>query len=257
MVKVRGLWRWRMTAAKRRRRGMRLLSTAGLLLFNRSSFAGLSALVVAATLTGCSGSSGGFPDWASSDDSCPAWSPDGKMLAFASTRGPPRQYNLFVVTEDGTHLRRLTRLPARYTLYGSAPTWSRDGRRIAFELVSSSGLTNYDYVGGSPLSGPVYQVNAIGRRRLRIVPDLANAGFVALPYPNPTGDNEEQYQCQTRSPDGTKVAFYRLISTGAGMGGGGFWARLGVVCVMNADGSGERRVTQLADTSSNCPDTRF
>jgi Tol biopolymer transport system component len=64
----------------------------------------------------------------------PAWSPDGEHLAFASYAGGTGptgdpNYDLFVVNADGSGLRRLTESPA-YDMY---PTWSPDGRRIAFE----------------------------------------------------------------------------------------------------------------------------
>ena len=49
----------------------------------------------------------------------PAWSPDGRRIAFRS------RFDLFVVNVDGSGLRRLAR-------NGSAPTWSPDGRTIAF-----------------------------------------------------------------------------------------------------------------------------
>lgn len=56
----------------------------------------------------------------------PAWSPNGRLIAFASQRDGPS--HLFVVGVDGKHTRRLTSGagPDRH------PTWSPDGRRIAF-----------------------------------------------------------------------------------------------------------------------------
>ena len=66
------------------------------------------------------------------DDADPAWSPDGRRIAFARTSGPrdawgraPR--DIYVMDADGSRL-------ARRSSTGSAraPTWSPDGRRIAF-----------------------------------------------------------------------------------------------------------------------------
>ena len=50
----------------------------------------------------------------------PAWSPDGRRLAF------PRSDGLYVVAADGSGLRRLTPAP------GWSPAWSPDGELIAF-----------------------------------------------------------------------------------------------------------------------------
>jgi TolB protein len=68
----------------------------------------------------------------------PAWSPDGKQLAFVSFvdgNGPsceaascPPSGELYVVRADGTGLTRLTHSRAD----DEHPTWSPDGRRIAF-----------------------------------------------------------------------------------------------------------------------------
>ena len=63
----------------------------------------------------------------------PSWSPDGRKMAFASR---PRDviafaaYHIFVMNADGTGRRNLTRDTG---LTGNfSPTWSPDGRKIAF-----------------------------------------------------------------------------------------------------------------------------
>jgi Tol biopolymer transport system component len=48
----------------------------------------------------------------------PAWSPDGRSIAFS------RAGDIYVMNNDGSEQRRLTR-------NGTAPAWSPDGRRIA------------------------------------------------------------------------------------------------------------------------------
>lgn len=68
----------------------------------------------------------------------PAWSPDGKRLAFVSfadgnapscpTGSCPPSGELYVIGADGSSLARLTRSRAD----DEHPTWSPDGRRIAF-----------------------------------------------------------------------------------------------------------------------------
>jgi dipeptidyl aminopeptidase/acylaminoacyl peptidase len=71
------------------------------------------------------------------DDNQPAWSPDGKQLAFTSNRSTPdpdttRDSNIWVVaadnTDQGAHLTQITTNPAP----DDQPTWSPDGKWIAY-----------------------------------------------------------------------------------------------------------------------------
>ena len=70
------------------------------------------------------------------DDNEPAWSPDGKSLAFSSNRStdPDRNYNsdIWVVaadnTDKGAHLTQVTTNPGS----DRAPSWSPDGKWIAY-----------------------------------------------------------------------------------------------------------------------------
>lgn len=60
-------------------------------------------------------------------DSAPRWSPDGKHLAFVSSRSGDKS-QIFLIATDGGEARRLTDLP-----HGTAnPAWSPDGKSIAF-----------------------------------------------------------------------------------------------------------------------------
>jgi len=56
----------------------------------------------------------------------PAWSPDGRMIAFASKRYG--SFDLFVMNADGSHTRRLTSSPQDEAY----PSWSPDGRQLVF-----------------------------------------------------------------------------------------------------------------------------
>jgi Tol biopolymer transport system component len=59
-------------------------------------------------------------------DTAPRWSPDGRRLAFLSTRGGKPQ--LYLLDLDGGEARKLTDLKGG----AGEPAWSPDGRRLAF-----------------------------------------------------------------------------------------------------------------------------
>jgi TolB protein len=60
-------------------------------------------------------------------DGWPAWSPDGKYIAFASNRlGPANHGQIFVMSPDGSAMRQISALPGSYV----QPFWSADGRNI-------------------------------------------------------------------------------------------------------------------------------
>ncbi len=62
----------------------------------------------------------------------PAWSPDGSKIAFmAQTPEGTENYEIFVVNDDGTGLRRLTESPGA----DGWPAWSPDGRSIVFSSI--------------------------------------------------------------------------------------------------------------------------
>lgn len=62
----------------------------------------------------------------------PAWSPDGKQIAFAAATPPAAtdESQIFVMSQDGSGIRQLTNDPAWEKCW--QPSWSPDGQRIAF-----------------------------------------------------------------------------------------------------------------------------
>lgn len=63
----------------------------------------------------------------SGHDLCPAWSPDGAKIVFASTRDGGRR-RFFVMDADGKNVKQLTSGDSECR----CPAWSLDGRKIAF-----------------------------------------------------------------------------------------------------------------------------
>ena len=88
--------------------------------------------------------SGGEPRPFTADearDTNPAWSPDGRWIAFLSNRGGRRRgrkraaMQLWVIPSDGGEARQLTFFKAGV----SQPVWSPDGRTLAFVSRGASG----------------------------------------------------------------------------------------------------------------------
>ena len=87
------------------------------------------------------------------DEGTPAWSPDGRRIAFATNRDG--QQEIYVMNADGSDQRRLTRAPRRDDIL---PRWSPDGEAIA-------------YVGRRLPNGSsaVYAISVDGRGDRRVV----------------------------------------------------------------------------------------
>ena len=61
-------------------------------------------------------------------DSSPAWSPDGRFVAFVSRRGDDEQNQVYVIPVGGGEARRVSSVPTG----AGAPKWFPDSRHIAF-----------------------------------------------------------------------------------------------------------------------------
>lgn len=122
------------------------------------------------------------------DDEDPDWSPDGRRLVFTrEVRARDGTYSfLWVVRADGTHARRLLRMPEV-----SEPSWSPDGSKIAFTdkngrlfAVRPDG-TRLQRLGGRKLLGVMPRWSPEGRRlALSRVRDHEAVGIAVL---EPTG----------------------------------------------------------------------
>src|SRR6185436_19354078 len=83
----------------------------------------------------------------------PAWSPDGKTIAFASNRDDGVYY-VYLMNADGSDQRRLT---DRTGVVELEPSWSPDGKEIAFV----SGAVEA-FLPGGPHLDDIYIIGADG-----------------------------------------------------------------------------------------------
>ncbi len=105
--------------------------------------------------------------------SYPAWSPDGRRIAFVRADNK-HHVGVYVMNADGTEQRRLVR-------YGTDPRWSPDGRTIAFVRRATFDGFNYD----------IYVVDGDGGPARNLTP-------------TPAYENDPAW-----SPDGRRIAFVR------------------------------------------------
>jgi Tol biopolymer transport system component len=106
----------------------------------------------------------------------PAWSPDGRRIAFLSVRH--HNEDVYVLDLGSGQAHRVTRDPAD----DREPAWSPDGRRIAFVSERIHGPSGY--------SSDLYVINADGSGERRLTHDLQAASYPAW------------------SPDGRKIVYF-------------------------------------------------
>jgi dipeptidyl aminopeptidase/acylaminoacyl peptidase len=139
------------------------------------------------------------------DVQTPAWSPDGRKLAFVSERDGNAE--IYVMNADGSGQENLTRQPAS----DSHPSWSPNGRKLAF-------------VSRRDTNSEIYVMNADGSGLRRLTR-------------TPRDDRGPAW-----SPDGRAIAFVRTKCVPSPPCATAYGTYLYVV---NADGSGLRRLTTV------------
>ena len=171
-----------------------------------------------------------------------AWSPNGKRIAYVARGG------LWTMSATGTQNKRLTKGKGD-TL---APTWSADGKQIAFVDLAAKHGTNYAiYVIGTNgkglkriVRGAKYQNNpAWSPSGKLIIFERANALWTV----KPNGHGQKRIATGTSpswSPDGKSVAFDRN----------------GDVWTMKANGTGAQLVIEVPSSTAGIawsPDSRW
>jgi Tol biopolymer transport system component len=179
-------------------------------------------------------------------DEYPRWSPDGTRIAF--TANPRGNFDIFIMSEDGSIIRPVTDSPADET----EPAWFPDGSALAFTR-DDNALWKIDFKtketsriipdfsrthGLSDLSPAAPLLAFTGKRLLGwdvFVHDLESGRSTAL-----TAGGKS---CRPHfSKDGRKIAFVSSKADGKGD-----------VWTMNPDGSEKTRLTERDETSDYYP----
>jgi dipeptidyl aminopeptidase/acylaminoacyl peptidase len=168
------------------------------------------------------------------DGSEPKWSPDGTQIAFARVDDFNAAYNVWVISVDGTGLRRVS------TAFATEPAWSPDGTRLAYTGLDGISVVGVDGTNPRTIVGPAGLVGSPAwspdGHQIAFSRHPATGQLSELYVVNTDGSGERQVThgaldgLPSWSPDGTQLVFQRIQPSD-------FSFRLYVV---DSDGGGER-----------------
>ena len=171
----------------------------------------------------------------------PAWSPDGSRLAFVSSRTGDEE--IYVSNADGTGVTRLTRLPGP----DLSPAWSSDGRRLAWSrdaeiwTMSVSGAVKRRLVGKAKVwhehHSPAWRGTSLVYSSTRVSAfntELFRAPAKRLTFTRGSDGVLGDDSMPDFTPDGRRIFFTSNRD------------QQGEIYVMNANGSGQKRLTRRA-----------
>jgi TolB protein len=197
----------------------------------------------------------------------PAWSPDGRRIAFTRASGLVEDdlihnVGIYVMWADGSHVRQITQRVTTALGEDSDPQWSPNGRKIVFQRFNVRTATPVDGVALWTVTLKTGKERRVTPWELRAgdTPDWSPDGRRILFHSNVGGPSNVsanlytirpngrglrqltfaeggtlQYLGSSYSPDGTMITFGRRPATGG---------TAADVYIMRVDGSHIRPVTQ-------------
>lgn len=163
-------------------------------------------------------------DW---NDEQPRYSPDGRRIAFTSTRDG--SYNLYVMDADGRNVARVTNFGAD----DRDPSWLPDGESLVFTSDRDRGKGRWDLYRVRLVDGAVERLTNFFQGYAfmpSVSPDGAWVAFVATTFPTPDGFVNQVHVLELAtlmtwpfdvsaagcwpswSPDGSKIAHVSLLN---------------------------------------------
>ncbi len=191
-------------------------------------------------------------------DETPAWSPDGTKIAFVSDRGrATANYRLFIMNADGSNQTDISNAASQGDRW---PAWSPDSSTIYYSSVRSGVEQTYTYNLNTQIDAQFSHVSTTAYEP-EVSPDgskvlFAHAGSgdtkIQLYSENADGTNLTKVfgyctngysQYPAWSPDGKKIMFISNCDTLSDPNNDGN------VYIINADGTGLKRITTLPDSN--------